>query len=230
MLGGGRKLPVLAELSGPAIGSARAWSLRRGDLQELSKLQGALEGKSVVLVTGEEGLAGAIAIAGAGAAGGRRTVLLECDLVRPRLAADLGLAPAPGLHEYLRWEATAPEILQPLVLAGPASGRAADPLVCIAAGRRAADPATLINLASFRHALAKLRSAYDLVVLAGPAIDSGYGSLEVLAGAADVLLAAVPPAAVSGRRRRALHAALRKLPVVTAGAIVVGAPETAQRS
>ena len=42
----------------------------------------------------------------------------------PRLADALGLAPAPGLHEYLRWEAEAPEILQPLVLAGPGLGGA----------------------------------------------------------------------------------------------------------
>ena len=66
---------------------------------------------------------------------GRRTVLVECDLARPRLAADLGLAPGPGLHEYLRWEAEAAEILQPLVLAGPAAAGAGEPLVCIAAGR-----------------------------------------------------------------------------------------------
>ncbi len=208
MLGGRRKLPVLAEISGPAPGSTRAWSLRRGDLQALSEARRSLDGRGVVLVTGEEGLPGAIAIAGAAAAAGRRTVLLECDLVRPRLATDLGLAPAPGLHEYLRWEATTPEILQPLVLAGPASRGASDPLVCIVAGRRAADPATLVNLASFRHALAKLRSAYDLVVLAGPTLDSSYGSLDTLAAQADALLAAVPPAAISGRPRRELEFSL----------------------
>jgi polysaccharide biosynthesis transport protein len=222
MLGGRRKFPVLAEISGPGPGSTRAWSLRRGDLQALSEARGSLQEHGVVLVTGEQGLTGAIAIAGAAVAGGRRTVLLECDLVRPQLASGLGLASAPGLHEYLRWEATAPQILQPLALAGPASRGASDPLVCIVAGRRAADPATLVNLASFSHALAKLRSAYDLVVLAGPTLDSSYGSLDTLAAQADALLVAVPPAAVSGRSRRELQAALRKLPVSVLGAIVVG--------
>lgn len=223
MLGGRRKLPVLAEISGPAPGSTRAWSLRRGDLEALSDARRSLDRHGVVLVTGAEALPGATALAGAAVAGGRRTALLECDLVRPRLAADLGLAPVPGLHEYLRWEATASEILQPLVLAGPASRGASDPLVCIVAGRRAADPATLVSLASFRQALTKLRAAYDLVVLAGPTLDSGYGSLETLAAEADALLAAVPPAAASGRPRRELHSALRKLPAAVAGAIVVGA-------
>jgi polysaccharide biosynthesis transport protein len=222
MPGGRRKLPVLAEISGPAPGAERAWSLRRNDLQALAEAQRSLAGRRVVLVGGEEGLAGAIALAGAAGADGRRTVLLECDLVRPRLAAGLGLVPAPGLHEYLRWEATAPEILQPLALAGPAAAGASHPLVSIVAGRPASDPATLLGLASFRHALTKLRDAYDLVVLAGPAPDSTPGSLEVLAAQADTLLAAVSPDAVSGRPSRELRTALRRLPIAVAGAIVVG--------
>ncbi len=223
MLGRRRKLPVLAKIAGPGAGSSRAWALRRGDLQALAKLQGSLADHGVVLITGgEERLAAAVALAGASSAGGRRTVLLECDLMGPRLAADLGLAPVPGLHEYLRWEATAPELLQPLALAGPASRGASGPLVCIVAGRRAADPATLIGLASFRHVLAKLRRAYDLVLIAGPALDSGYGLLEALAAQADTSVAAVPPTATSGRRRRELRAVLGKLPGAVAGAIVVG--------
>jgi polysaccharide biosynthesis transport protein len=222
MRGGRRKLPVLAEISGPAPGEARAWSLRRADLEALAELRGSLEEKRVVLVSGEEALAGATALAGAVCAAGRRAALLECDLVRPRLAADLGLAASPGLHEYLRWEATAPEILQPLVLAGPAADGASGPLVCVVAGRRAADPATLIALESFGHAIAKLRAAYDLVVLAGPSPDSGYGSLEALAGRADALLAAVSPGELAGRAGRDLRGALRKLPVKAEGAILVG--------
>jgi Mrp family chromosome partitioning ATPase len=223
MFGGRGRLPVLAEISGPAPGEMRAWSLRRADLEALAKLQVTVDGHRVVLVVGDEGLTGAIALAGAAGAAGRRAVLLECDLDRPRLAAELGLSPAPGLHEYLRWEATAPEILQPLVLAGPAARGASQPLVCVAAGRRAAEPATLIALGSFRHALAKLRGAYELVVLAGPPLDSGHGSLEAVAAQADLLIAAAAPGEVSGRRGRGLRTALRKLPVETAGAIVVGA-------
>jgi receptor protein-tyrosine kinase len=223
MRGGRRKLPVLAEISGPGIGETRAWSLRRADFAALDKLRGELGANRVVLVSGDEALAGSVALAGAASAAGTRTLLLECDLFRPRLAADLGLSPGPGLHEYLRWEASAPEILQPLVLAGPAARGASGPLVCIVAGRLATDPATLINLESFRHAIAKLRSAYDLVVLSGPALDASYGSLEAAATQVDTVLAAVSPAAISGRAGRELRGGLHKLPVETLGALVVGA-------
>ena len=222
MRGGRRKLPVLAEISGPAPGEARVWSLRRADLEALAKLQTMLAEHCAVLVAGDEGLAAAVALAGAASAAGRRTALLECDLGRPRLAAELGLAPAPGLHEYLRWEATAAELLQPLVLAGPAARGAAEALIGGVAGRPAADAATLINLESFRHALAKLRGAYDLVVLAGPALDSGDGSLAAIAPRADTLLAAVSPSAVKGRSGRGLRAALHRLPLEVRGAILVG--------
>jgi Mrp family chromosome partitioning ATPase len=221
MLGGRGKLPVLAEISGSASGATQAWSLRREDLRALGKLPRSLRDQRVVLVSGEQALAAAIALAGTLGAAGRRSVLVECDLVYPQLAVELGLAETPGLHEYLRWEASAPEILQPLALAGPASAGATHPLVCVVAGRRASDPAALIGLESFRHALAKLRRAYDLVILIGPEPDFGYGSLEALAAQADTLLLGIPPGRISGRASRQLRARLRKLPVDLGGAIVV---------
>lgn len=223
MRGGRRKLPVLAEIAGPVSGEARAWSLRRADLEALSQLRRGLDNRRSLLVTGDEGLVGAVALASAASAAGRRTVLLECDLEQPRLALELGLSSGPGLHEYLRWEAGAPEILQPLVLAGPAADGATDPLVCVVAGRPAADAATLLGLESFRHALAKLRAAYDLVVVLGPPLGSGADPLAATAAGADALLAAVSPAALAGRAGRELRARLRRLPLEAQGAIVVGA-------
>jgi Mrp family chromosome partitioning ATPase len=221
MLGGHRKLPVLAEIAAPALDGARAWSLRRADLEALRRLQGGLDGRRAVLVVGAEGLAGAIALAGAASAAGRRTALLECDLAQPRVAAALGLSPGPGLHEYLRWEATAAELLQPLVLAGPAARGVTEPLVCVVAGRPAADPATLVQLESFRHALAKLRAAYDLTVLVGPSLEATPGLAEMLAAGADAVLAVASRKGLSGQAGRSLRARVRRLPTATLGAVVV---------
>lgn len=224
-MGGGRgKLPVLAEVSGFVPGEEQVWSLRREDFERLAALRERLGAARGVLVSGDDDLCGALAIAlaGAASAAGRRTILVECDLERPRLALDLGLEQSPGLHEYLRWEATAPQILQPLVLAGPAARGAGQALICIPAGRPASDPATLVGLPSFRHALAKLRGAYDLVVLAGPALEAGDGALAVAAAQADVLIAAVSPQATSGAAKRRLRSSLRRLPAPTQGLLVVG--------
>jgi MinD-like ATPase involved in chromosome partitioning or flagellar assembly len=224
MLGGRGKLPVLAQISGPVTGGSPVHSLRRADFEALAGVRAGLEGEGVVLVAGDAELPAGIALAGAAGAAGRRVALLECDLLLPRLAAALGLAPKPGLHEYLRWQASATEILQPLALAGPAAGGAAHPLVCIVAGERAPQPVALGELASFRHAIAKLRAAYDQVFLVGPPLDSHRGSLKAIAAEADTLLAAVTPEAIAGRQGRALRAHLRKLPVKVRGALVVGEP------
>ena len=103
-------------------------------------------------------------------AAGRRTILVECDLARPRLAAHVGLAAAPGLHEYLRWEAEPADVLQPVAARpGPAADGAGDPLVCVCAGRPAAKAETLLGLQSFAHMVEKLRGAYELVLLLGAA-------------------------------------------------------------
>jgi hypothetical protein len=222
MLGGRRKLPVLAEIAGSALDPARAWSLRRADLEALLRLQGGLGEHRAVLVVGAERLGGAIALASAASAAGRRTALLECDLAQPRAALELGLNPGPGLHEYLRWEATAAEVLQPLVLAGPAARGATEPLVCVVAGRAAADPATLVKLESFRHALAKLREAYELTVLVGPSLEAMPGLVEAVAAGADAVLVAAARSGLSGQAGRSLRAQVGRLPVEPLGAVVVG--------
>lgn len=225
MRGGRAKLPVLTELSA-AVGGERLWSLRRGDLEHLAGFRSWLGEHRSVLVTGAEEPARvlAVSLAAVAAASGLRTALLECDLARPRLAVDLGLAPTPGLHEYLRWEATPAQVLQPLALAGPAAGAAEHPLTCVVAGRPAADPAILVGLQSFRHMAAKVRAAYDLVVVAGPALEAEEDSLATIAAQADGVLAAIAPEQASGRRRRSLRASLARIPAEPIGAVVVAEP------
>ena len=224
MRGGRRTLPVLAEISGPAPGESRAWSLRRADFEALAKPLGKLGERRLGPHRRCRGAGRlALALAGAAAASGRRTALLGGDLAHPRLAGDLGLAPVPGLHEYLRWEATAPQILQPLVLAGPASAAATqDSLVCIVAGRPSPDPGALVALDSFRHASAKLRGAYELTV-ADRAVAGcrGRGAGGRRRRGVDAVIAATSSQGLSGPAGRQLRSGLRRLSVPTLGVIAV---------
>jgi len=217
----GRRLPVLAEISGARSGESRAWALRRDDFEALAGVRERLTAHRVVVVTGSDGLVagGALAVASAASAVGRRTALLECDLARPAVAVGVGLTPAPGLHEYLRWEATAPQILQSLVLAGPAARGVADPLVCVVGGRPAEDAATLLDSEGFRHATAKLGAAYELTVVVAPSL--GDSALGVVAAHGDAVLACVGAEEVDGREGRRLRKALKRLPAPALGAIVV---------
>lgn len=221
----GARLKVLAELSGPAADGGRAWSLRRADFESLRGALPRLTAQQVVLVSGEgeAPLRSAVAVAAAAAASGRRTILVECDVVAPELAGALGLAPAPGLHEYLRWEAQPQEVLQPVALGGPAANGEPGPLVCIAAGRPAGNPDTLLGLQSFAHMVEKLRGAYDSVVLAGPPAASEPGPAMAVARLADAVLAGLPATDLGGRSGRPVRAAIKRLPVPALGAIAVAA-------
>jgi Mrp family chromosome partitioning ATPase len=222
MLGRGARLPLLAEICASPDGT-RAWSLRREEMGKLAAALPQLTSQPAVAVAGEGEvpLAAAVAIAAAAAASGRRTALLECDVAQPRLAALLGLAATPGLHEYLRWEAQPPELLQPVALGGPAAADATEPLVCIVAGLPAGNPEALFGLQSFAHMTEKLRAAYEFVVLAAPSLLSEQGAALALAARADAVVVALPAAEAERRAARPLRAALKRLPVPALGKIAV---------
>jgi Mrp family chromosome partitioning ATPase len=218
MLRGRARLPRLAEISGPADG--RAWALRRADFAALREALPRLTRQQVLVVAGEgeAPAVAAIAVAAAASAAGRGTILVECDLGRPRLAGSVGLAATPGLHEYLRWEAEPRDVLQPVALAGPGT-RGAAQLVCVSAGRPAAKTETLLGLQSFGHVIAKLRGAYELVLLLAPPVLSETAACLAVASQADAVLAGE----VKGGDRTVAKA-IRRLPVPALGSIAVEVP------
>jgi Mrp family chromosome partitioning ATPase len=222
MLRGRRRLSVLARISGPPE-EARAWSLRRSDFEALKKALAQVSERRVVLVSGEREAApmAAIALAAAASAGGRRTILVECDLAQPRLAAQLGLAPAPGLHEYLRWEAEPADVLQPVALGGPAANGSAEPLSCVCAGRPASKAETLLGLQSFAHMVGKLRDAYELVVFSGSPPAEEPGPCLAAARLADAVVVGLSAPVAGGGGERAFRSAVKRLPVPALGAIAV---------
>ena len=211
MLGRRSKQEVLAEVPAAKSASARPGALGREQLQAYAGLAARLAGSGSAFLTGPAKSQAALGLAAAATAEGRRVALLECDLAFPVLAQSLGLSETPGLHEYLSGEAEAGEILQPLVLAGPASGRATEPLTCVVAGEAEPKPVALLDSERCDHAIERLRRAYDLLVIDGPGLGEDRDSLRALAEHAAVTLAC-------GERREIP----KRLPVNVAGLVLVG--------
>lgn len=225
-MGNRLRLPVLCELPAAPSGAATA-QLRRADLTAFERLLGGLErlgAPRVVLVAPGAGTAAtrvAVGLATAAALAGGRVMLMDCDLPEPALAAELGLAPLPGLREYLAYEAEAPQILQPLELSGPAVAEApAGSLVCVTAGRPAANGAALLASEGFQRALGKIRKGYGLVLLRGPALAAA--EIPPLHDLADALLVCVDRGERSGAAAAAVDAALLRLRPRPAGLVVAG--------
>lgn len=209
MLGRRSKQPVLAEVPRRDSSPARPGALGRAELQTYGELASRLNDSGSVFLTGPARASAALGLAAAATAAGERVALLECDLATPSLAGTLGLEEGPGLHEYLRGDADANQILQPLVLAGPASGRAIEPLTCIVAGEPEPKPVALLDSERCDHAIERLRRAYDLLVVAGPSLDEDADSLRALAEHAAVTL-------VCGERRQIS----RRLPIEPTGTVL----------
>jgi MinD-like ATPase involved in chromosome partitioning or flagellar assembly len=211
MLGRRKKPPVLAEVPLREAGAGRPGAIGRAELEALSWLSNSAIEAGAVLVTGPARSAIGLGLATVATSQGKRVALLECDLADPSLAALLRLEETPGLREYLREEAGKAEILQPLTLAGPASGRATEPLVCIVAGAAEPSPVALLDSKRCDETIQGLRRAYDLLVIDGPGLGEDAHSLQALSEHAGATL-------VCGARRELP----RKLPIEATGLVITG--------
>ena len=202
-------MKVLAEIPARSTPGLRTGSLRRRDLDAYDGLRAKLGASRSVLVTGggECRCSVATGLAASAAAAGIRTALLECDLVEPSLADALGLTTAPGLHEYLHAAVGAEDILKPVVLAGPGSADATEPLVCVVAGEPSAEGPRLFASDAFARALSGLCEAYDLVAISGPPLRD-ENSLRALLPLVDATIACIGPSDS------------RRLPVSVSGLVI----------
>jgi Mrp family chromosome partitioning ATPase len=192
MLGRRNKQPVLVEVERSDRASSRPGALGRAELQAFTELATKLAKTGSVFLTGPAKGQVSLGLAAAATAEGRRVALLECDLAEPALAERLGLSRGPGLHDYLVDEADAGEILQPLVLAGPAAGRATEPLTCIVAGEPEPKPVALLDSERCDHAIERLKRAYDLLLIDGPPLSEDVDALRALTEHTAVTIACGP--------------------------------------
>lgn len=182
----------------------------------------------IVLVTSalpEEGKStAASALACAYATAGRRTLLVECDLRRPVIAERFGLAPKPGLTDYLAGHAAPKDILQTVALTIPTGNGATPeqaPLVCIVAGSSSPQPAELLRSQRCREFLEQVSEAYDTVVIDTSPLLPVVDTLELLPRA-DAVVLCLRATRTTRDQARAAKGAIDHFPSRPTGVFVTG--------
>ena len=115
------------------------------------------------------------------AQGGRRVVLVDCDLRRPQHHRMLGARRSPGLTEVLAGTATLDEVL----IADDKS-----PIQVVTSGGEVPSPHDILQSQRMKALIADLRGRYDLVILDTPAILAVADGL-IVANMADAALMVV---------------------------------------
>jgi succinoglycan biosynthesis transport protein ExoP len=122
-------------------------------------------------------------LAGAAARMGARVLLIEADLRRPTVAAQLDIASGPGLADVLIGMASLNDAIQSIDLDQPARrdsrrGRMLDALVAGAA--LPPNPGELIESHAMESLLEQVRSTYDLVVIDTPPLTAVSDAFPLL--------------------------------------------------
>jgi succinoglycan biosynthesis transport protein ExoP len=112
-------------------------------------------------VPGEGKTSTVMALAGTAARAGRKTILVECDVLRPALHTAMDCPQSPGLGEFLTGRAG----IEDVVRIDPVSGAH-----YITAGERVANASDLLGTERLRVLVAALRETYDLVVIDSPPV------------------------------------------------------------
>ena len=177
------------------------------------------EGKSTV----------SAALASAYVTAGKRTLLVECDLRRPTLAARLGLEAKPGITDYLAGAATSADVLQTVELAPPPASNGSQAqlpaglarLVCITAGTPSPQPAEALRSKRFKEFLTQVTEVYDTVILDSAPLLSVVDTLELLPPA-NAILVCIRASHTTRDQARAAKSALDHFPARPTGVVVTG--------
>jgi capsular exopolysaccharide synthesis family protein len=129
----------------------------------------------------------------------RKVLLIDGDLRSPALHKPLGAPTTPGLSDYLRGNASDPEIIQ--------HGQEGN-LCLIAAGSSGSDPSELLSNGMFDKLLDRLAPLFDWVIIDSPPC-LPVADANVLAGFCDGVLLVVrarsTPSAAADRARKELQ-------------------------
>jgi capsular exopolysaccharide synthesis family protein len=169
----------------------------------------------------------AMGLAMSSAAAGLNTLLIEADTHRPAHAKRLGLAPAPGLADYLSDGLTPDKILQVHPFAehvdgatsnGHSNGRVAK-LTCITAGNVGAFSGDALGSQRFADVINEVKQVYDLVVIDSAPLLAVAETSEMVAFV-DAIVFCVRMGRTTAEQVRAARAALARLPQRLGGLVL----------
>ncbi len=184
-----------------------------------SCLQG--EGKSVTVAN----LAVTLAL------GGKRVIVVDADLRRPRMHSYFGLANRHGVSTVVTSQSELLESLQPVKLSASASGNGSGPLewtqasgsmsrlYVLTSGPQTPNPGEIVSSAPLGSVIASLTDNADIVLVDSPAM-LPVGDTAALADKVDGLLFLVEPDVVGRRQLAQAQEQLDKLPCRLLGVIV----------
>ena len=143
---------------------------------------------------------------------GKNTVIIDCDLRKPRDHKVFNLPASPGITNYLSGTATLDDILQPTHIPG---------LTLIAAGPRAPSPANLLHSDVFKALLQELRQRFQQVIIDTPPI-VGFVDARLVAALADGVVLVTRQGATHRKAGRLAQQLLSQIHVPILGAILNG--------
>lgn len=204
----------LVTLKDPRSAAAEAFRTLRTNLI-FAGLERPLQTLLITSPTAEEGKAATLAnLAVVMAQGGRRTILVDCDLRRPQLHELFGLPAAPGFTDWIM--AGAADAPLPLAATGVSD------LQLLPAGSPAAIPADLLTSRRLESLIFNLKSQADFVLFDAPPL-LAVSDAALLAAKLDGVLLVV--SAGQTRRDHAQRAKelLEKIRVRVVGAVLTNA-------
>jgi capsular exopolysaccharide synthesis family protein len=136
-------------------------------------------------VPGEGKTTIALHVGAIAASTGSRTLLIEADLRRPRLAAMLGLPAEPGLRGVIHGDAELADAVQRVRL--PYVDGIA-PFDALLAGGAFSNPTILLDSPAFRHLLREVERIYDLVMIDAPSTAFVSDAIPLLTRVSGVLV------------------------------------------
>jgi len=204
----------LITLTNPRSPQSEAYRTLRTNLSFYS-LDNQLRTLVVTSAAPEEGKSTTIAnLAVTMAQGGKRTVLVDCDLRRPTLHEIFSLPQQPGLTDMMLEEAAEPPLQQTEV----------ENLWLLASGPPPPNPADLLGSQKFDDILAKVTGMADIVLFDAPPVVA-VTDASVLGARLDGVLLVVSAGKTKREHAERAKIMLEKARVRLVGAVLTNAPK-----